>query len=176
MTSSIVLRYCLMFVISIRYFVIRFPAKICRPRRRNKLVIVIRTTKEKDVKFVSKARQFFNFSIWLYDYHTAEQIFTINSHLFYYLLQQGEAGIPRTLLIPVRASGTLVTLKETGGTGSTLRTVETRWKFTATWQLTEVRSAPKKSEIVSNYSSFKLLFRFWLNYIPRLTIIKFKDI
>ena len=113
-----------------------------------------------------------NVSIWLYDYLTAEQIFTINSHLFYYLLQQGEAGIPRTLLIPVRASGTLVTLKETGGTGSTLRTVETRWTFTATWQLTEVRSAPKKSEIVSNYSSFKLLFRFWLNYIPRLILYK----
>ena len=60
MTSSIVLRYCLMFVISIRYFLIRFPAKICPPTRRNKLVIVIRTTKEKDVKFVSNARQFFN--------------------------------------------------------------------------------------------------------------------
>ena len=103
-----------------------------------------------------------NFSIWLYDYHTAEQIFTINSHLFYYLLQQGEAGIPRTLLIPVRASGTLVTLKETGGTGSTLRKVEPHWKFTVTWQLMEVRSAPKKSEIVSNYNSFKVLFRFWL--------------
>ena len=54
MTSFIVLRYCLMFVISIRYFLIRFPAKICPPTR-NKLVIVIRTTKEKDVKFVSNA-------------------------------------------------------------------------------------------------------------------------
>ena len=55
MTSSIVLRYCLMFVISMRYFLIRFPAKICPPTRRNKLVIVILTTKEKDVKFVSNA-------------------------------------------------------------------------------------------------------------------------
>ena len=151
-----------MFLISIPYFLLRFPAKICPPTRRNKLIIVIRTTTEKDVKFVSKARQFFNFSIWLYDYHTAEQIFTINSHLFYYLLQQGEAGIPRTLLIPVRASGTLVTLKETGGTGSTLSKVEPHWKFTVTWQLMEVRSAPKKFEIVSNYNSFKVLFRFWL--------------
>ena len=85
------------------------------------------------------------------------------SHLFYYQLQQ---------IIHVRASGTLVTLKETEGTGSTLRTGETRWTFTATWQLTEVRSAPKKSEIVSNYSSFKLLFRFWLNYIPQLILYK----
>ena len=85
------------------------------------------------------------------------------SHLFYYQLQQ---------IIHVRASGTLVTLKETGGTGSTLRTAETYWTFTATWQLTEVRSAPKKYEIVSNYSSFKLLFRFWLNYIPRFILYK----
>ena len=111
------------------------------------------------------------FWIWFYYCLAEEQIFTIYS-LFYYLLQQSEAGIPSCLLIPVRASGTLVALKETGGTGSTLRTVETRWKFTATWQLTEVRSAPKKSEIVSNYSSFKLLFRFWLNYIPRLILYK----
>ena len=88
------------------------------------------------------------------------------------MLQQSEVGIPSSLLIHVRASGTLVTLKETGGTGSTLRTVETRWTFTVTWQLTAVRSVPKKSEIVSNYSSFKLLFRFWLNYIPRLILYK----
>ena len=112
------------------------------------------------------------FQIWFYYCLTEEQIFTICSHLFYYLLQQSEVGIPSSLLIHVRASGTLVTLKETGGTGSTLRTVETRWTFTATWQLTEVRSAPKKSEIVSNYSSFKLLFRFWSDYIPRLILYK----
>ena len=56
----------------------------------------------------------------------AEQICTIYNHLFYYLLQQSEVGIPSSPLIPVRASWTLVTLKETGGTGSTLRTVETR--------------------------------------------------
>ena len=168
MTSSIVVIYCLMFLISIPYFLLRFPAKICRPTRRNKLVIVIRTPQEKDVKFVSNARLFLNLIFYCL---TEEQIFTIYS-MFYYLLQQSEAGIPSCLLIPVRASGTLVALKETGGTGSTLRTVETRWKFTATWQLTEVRSAPKKSEIVSNYSSFKLLFRFWLNYIPRLILYK----
>ena len=60
MTSSVVVIYCLMFLISIPYFLLRFPAKICPPRRRNKLVIVIRTTKEKDVKFVSNARQCFN--------------------------------------------------------------------------------------------------------------------
>ena len=112
------------------------------------------------------------FWIWFYNSFTAEWIFTIYSHLFYYLLQQSEVGIPSCLLIHVRASGTLVALKETGGTGSTPTTVETRWKFTATWQLTEVRSAPKISEIVSNYSSFKLLFRFWLNYIPRPILYK----
>ena len=86
--------------------------------------------------------------IWFYNCFTAEWIFTIYSHLFYYLLQQGQVGIPRTLLIPVRASGTLVTLKETGGTGSTLRTVETRWTFTATWQLTEVRSDLEKLKLL----------------------------
>ena len=58
MTSSIVVIYCLMFLISIRYFLLRFPAKICPPTRKNKLVIVIRTTKGKDVKFVSNARLF----------------------------------------------------------------------------------------------------------------------
>ena len=161
-----------MFLISIPYFLLRFPAKICPPTRRNKLVIVIRTTQEKDVKFVSNARLFLNL-ILLLPHGGGEQIFTIYGHLFYYLLQQSrEVGIPSCLLIHVRASGTLVTLKETGGTGSTLRTVETRWTFTATWQLTEVRSTPKKSEIVSNYSSFKLLLRFWLTYIPRLILYK----
>ena len=114
-----------------------------------------------------------HFWIWFYYCFAEEQIFTIYSHFFYYLLQQSrEVGIPSCLLIHVRASGTLVTLKETGGTGSTLRTVETRWTFTATWQLAEVRSTPKKSEIVSNYSSFKLLLRFWLTYIPRLILYK----
>ena len=60
MTSSIVVIYCLMFLISIRYFLLRFPAKICPPTIKNKLVIVIRTTQEKDVKFVSNARLFLN--------------------------------------------------------------------------------------------------------------------
>ena len=107
MTSSIVLLYYLMSLISIRYFLLRFPAKISPPTRKNKLVIVI----------------ILNF---ICNYFTAEEIFTIYSDLFYFLLQQSEAGIPSSLLIPVRASGTLVTPKETGGTGSTLRTVETR--------------------------------------------------
>ena len=65
MTSSIVLLYYLIFLISIRYFLIRFPAKISPPRRRNNLVIVIRATKEKDVKFVSKARLFLNLILQL---------------------------------------------------------------------------------------------------------------
>ena len=43
------------------------------------------------------------------------------------------------LLIPVRTSGTLEILKETGSTGSTLRTMETLWKYIVTWLLTEVR-------------------------------------
>ena len=117
MTSSIVLRYCLMFVISIRYFLIRFPAKICPPTRRNKLVIVIRTTKEKDVKFVSNAGLFLNLILLLP--HGGANIYHIQSFFsFHYLLQKGEVGIPSSLLIPVRASGTLVTLKETGATGS----------------------------------------------------------
>ena len=60
MTSSIVFRYGLMFFISIRFSnrFLRFPARICPSTRRNKLVIAIRTTKEKDVKFVSNARLF----------------------------------------------------------------------------------------------------------------------
>ena len=41
MTSSIVLLYYLMSLISIRYFLLRFPAKISPPTRKNKLVIVI---------------------------------------------------------------------------------------------------------------------------------------
>ena len=41
MTSSIVLLYYLMSLISMRYFLIRFPAKISPPTRKNKLVIVI---------------------------------------------------------------------------------------------------------------------------------------
>ena len=65
MTSSIVVIYCLMFLISIPYFLLRFPAKICPPTRRNKLVIVIRTTQEKDVKFVSNARLFLNLILLL---------------------------------------------------------------------------------------------------------------
>ena len=65
MTSSIVVIYCLMFLISIRYFLLRFPAKICPPTRKNKLVIVIRTTKGKDVKFVSNARLFLNLILLL---------------------------------------------------------------------------------------------------------------
>ena len=142
MASSIVFRYCLMFLNSIRFsnWFLRFLAMICPPTRRNNLNRTTnnlsRTTKEKDLKFVSNARLF---NLILQLLHGGVNIYH-HSHLFYYLMQQGQVGIPRTLLIPVRASGTLVTLKETGGTGSTLRTVETRWMFTATWQLTEVRS------------------------------------
>ena len=66
MTSSIVVIYCLMFLISIPYFLLRFPAKICPPTKRNKLVIVIRTTKEKDLKFVSKTRLFNLILQWLH--------------------------------------------------------------------------------------------------------------
>ena len=65
MTSSIVVIYCLMFLISIPYFLLRFPAKICPPTRKSKLVIVIRTTKEKDVKLVSNARLFLNLILLL---------------------------------------------------------------------------------------------------------------
>ena len=65
MTSSIVVIYCSMFLISIPYFLLRFPAKICPLTRKNKLVIVIRTTKEKDVKFVSNARLFLNLILLL---------------------------------------------------------------------------------------------------------------
>ena len=65
MTSSIVVIYCLMFLISIRYFLLRFPTNICPPTRKNKLVIVIRTTKGKDVKFVSNARLFLNLILLL---------------------------------------------------------------------------------------------------------------
>ena len=65
MTSSIVVIYCLMFLISIPYFLLRFPAKICPPTRRNKLVTVIRTTEEKNVKFVSNACLFLNLILLL---------------------------------------------------------------------------------------------------------------
>ena len=57
--------YCLMFLITIPYFLLRFPAKICPPTIKNKLVIVIRTTQEKDVKFVSNARLFLNLILLL---------------------------------------------------------------------------------------------------------------
>ena len=63
MTSSIVVIRC--FLISIHYFLLRFPAKICPPTRKNSLVIVILTTKEKDVKFVSSARLFLNLILLL---------------------------------------------------------------------------------------------------------------
>ena len=38
------------------------------------------------------------------------------------------------------------------------------------WRRWDLRQ--KKTEIVSNYSSFKLLFRFWLNYIPQRIFYK----
>ena len=41
MTSSIVLLYYLMSLVSISYFLLRFPAKISPPTRKNKLVILI---------------------------------------------------------------------------------------------------------------------------------------
>ena len=65
MRSSIVFIYCLMFLISTRYFLLRFPAKICSPTKRNKLVIVIRITEATNLNFVSNARLFLNLILQL---------------------------------------------------------------------------------------------------------------
>ena len=66
MTSSVVLIYYLVFLISIRYFLLRLLAKIFSPTRITKLVSVIWTTKEKDVKFGSNARLFSNLILQLF--------------------------------------------------------------------------------------------------------------
>ena len=70
-------------------------------------------------------------------------IFLSLSLSFCFQLKQ-KVGTLIMLLIPVRTSGTLGILKETGSTGSTLRTMETLWKYTVTWQLTKVRSRGNK--------------------------------
>ena len=68
------------------------------------------------------------------------QILTILSLSLSFCFQSKQkVGTLIMLLIPVRTSGTLGILKETGNTGSTPRTMETLWKYTVTWQLTEVR-------------------------------------
>ena len=104
MTPSVVLRYCLMFVISIRYFLIRFPAKICPPTRRNKLVIVIRTTQEKDVKFVSNARLFLNLILLLP--HGGANIYHIQSVLLSAAAKRGwNSKLPAYSCKSIRDSG-----------------------------------------------------------------------
>ena len=60
MRSSIFFIYYLMFLISIPFFLLRFPVKISPPTRKNKLVIVIRITEARNLYFVSNACLFLN--------------------------------------------------------------------------------------------------------------------
>ena len=71
MTLSIVSRYCLMFLISICYFLLRLPAKICPLTRKNKLVIAILTLPKNHVKFVRNTYK----SIFKFDFTIAVTIY-----------------------------------------------------------------------------------------------------
>ena len=76
-----------------------------------------------------------------------------SNRIVMFLLQEHEVCIPICQLKLVRTSGTLETQKETGSTGSTLRKVETLWKFIVTWQLTEVRfNFPEM--VLKNFNGF----------------------
>ena len=77
MRSSIVFIYCLMFLISTRYFLLRQPAKIYSPTKGNKLVIVIRITEAKNLNFVSNACLFINLMLQLL--YGGENIYHIQS-------------------------------------------------------------------------------------------------
>ena len=104
MTSSIVVIYCSMFLISIPYFLLRFPAKICPLTRKNKLVIVIRTTQEKDVKFVSNARLFLNLILLLP--HGGANIYHIQSVLLSAAAKRGwNSKLPAYSCKSIRDSG-----------------------------------------------------------------------
>ena len=160
-----------MFLISIPYLLLRFPAKICPPTRKSKLVIVIRTTKEKDVKLVSNARLFLNLILLLPHGGRWANIY----HIWSFVLLSATAE-PRgwNSKLPAYSCKSIRDSGDSKGDGRYWIDPENSGNSLNVYcDMTtdggEICS--KKSEIVSNYSSFKLLFRFWLNYIPRLFFI-----